>query len=735
MADRSLELLEELDQQLRGLEDRQLRKLRGIFDEALRRTIRSITDRLERIEAQPDYDPATTPGAFLGSTPDGPVPITPLQKDQASLYLQGQLAQDLQAIINRFPTDRAANAALNRELAELYSRAQDLGTEYALELSKDMLPPAAVLSSRHPSLQDPQLPPIGPPAPTDAPAPGSPYQEGQSFTRLLNMGATIAAAERDFQTLSANYRRQRNAATDERVRASKDYFFRWWRDWGDTVQFETATQLATGLDSRKLARTLKARLPHINDAFRNRAETVARTETHIAAGEARERTFRRVGAGFVRYVATADDRVCEFCAPRMGALYYAGSVKTPIHPNCVLPGTEVLPGHLIAATRMVYRGDVVTIRTKAGRRLACTRHHLVATTRGWVAAHALNPGDQVLAQAPGVQPVMANPDLATAPALIEDLFQAALAASKMPAVSVPVAPVHFHGDGAAGQGQVDVVWADRELMNHLVASGQQQLGDLPLVATDAQRPLKAGLSALDLALLTFHAALGGLMGRGDLRSALLGGHLHPSELVRLAGISWRDPRFDQPALNGSSGDVEMLRQLVGACPGLVTADEILDIKVDPAAHDGFVYDLTTFSGMYVANGILTHNCRCALSPITLEALVIQNQLASGRGERWEAQQQALAAATRRKYDEASSRSWRPIGGTGEPRGPGDFPLMERTALPATTPRPNQANNPANGGARPWPSGDPVWTPSRGWINAAAREAYEAMVTEVAELEV
>jgi hypothetical protein len=735
MADRSIELIKQLDQELRGLEDQHLRKLRGIFDEALRRTIRSLMDRLERIEAQPDYDPASTPGAFLGSTPDGPVPITPLQKNQASLYLQGQLAQDLQAIINRFPADRAANAALNRELTELYNKAQDLGTEYAHELSRDMLPPAAVLSSRHPSLQDPQLPPAAPPAPTDAPAPGSPYQEGQSFTRLLNLGAVIAASERDFKTLSANYRRQRNAATSDRVWASKDYFFRWWRDWGDAVQFETATQMATGVDSRALARNLKARLPHINDAFRNRAETVARTETHIAAGEARERTFRRVGAGFVRYVATADDRVCEFCAPRMGALYYAGSVKTPIHPNCVLPGTEVLPGHLIAATRMVYRGDVVTIRTKAGRSLACTRHHLVATTRGWVAAQALNRGDQVLTQALGVQTVMANPDLATTPALIEDLFQATLATSKMPPVSVPVAPVHFHGDGAAAEGQVDVVWADRELMEHLVAGGQQQPGDLPLIAADTQRPLEASLSAQDLALLTFHAALGGLVSRRDLCCALLGGHLHPSELVRLAGISWRDPRFDQPVLDGPAADVEMVGELVGACPGLVTADEILDIKIDPAGHDGFVYDLTTFSGMYVANGILTHNCRCSLSPITLESLVIQNQLAANRGERWEDQQQALAAATRKKYDEASSRPWRPIGGTGEPRGPRDYPLMERTALPATTPRPNTENNPANGGARPWPSGDPVWTPSRGWINAAAREAYEAMVIEVAELEV
>jgi SPP1 gp7 family putative phage head morphogenesis protein len=461
MADRSIELIEELDQQLRGLEDQQLRKLRGIFDEALRRTIRSLTDRLERIAEQPEYDPATTPGAFLGSTPGGPEPITPLQKNQASLYLQGQLAQDLQVIVNRFPADRAANAALNRELSELYNRAQDLGTEYAIELSREMLPPAAVLSGRHPALQDPQLPPAAPPAPTDAPPPGSPYQEGQSFTRLLNLGATIAASERDFKTLSANYRRQRNAATSERVRASKDYFFRWWRDWGDTVQFETAAQLATGVDSRQLARTLKQRLPHINDAFRNRAETVARTETHIAAGEARERTFRRVGAGFVRFVPTADDRVCEFCAPRMGCLYYAGSVKTPIHPNC----------------------------------------------------------------------------------------------------------------------------------------------------------------------------------------------------------------------------------------------------------------------------------RCALSPITLEALVIQNQLASSREERWEAQQQALAAATREKFEQANGiRPYRPIGGTGEPRGHQDYPLMERTALPATTPRPNQANNPANGGARPWPSGDPVWTPSRGWINAAAREAYDAMVLEVAELD-
>jgi len=458
MADRSVELLEHLDLEMRGLEDQQLKKLQGIFNEALSRTIRSLIDRLEKIDAQPIYDPKRTPGAFQGSTPAGPEIITPLQKNQASLYLQGQLLQDLQVIIGRFPQDKAAGRALDTELVELFRRAHDLGSEYAIQLSQNMLEPAAKLSATHPLItQAGQVPP--PAAPAAPITPGGGYQEGQSFTRLVNIGATVAAAERDFKSLSENYRRQRDAATSERVVAAKDYFYRWWRDWGDAVQVETATQLATGLDSRALARTLKARLPNINEAFRNRAETVARTETHIAAGEARERTFRRVGAGFVRYITTADDRVCEWCAPRMGCLYWAGSIKTPIHPNC----------------------------------------------------------------------------------------------------------------------------------------------------------------------------------------------------------------------------------------------------------------------------------RCALSPITLESLVIQNSLAAKASERWEQEQQALAAVTRTKYEQANSRPWRPTGGGDQPRGAGDFPLMEKTSLPATQRRRGPGAAVANAGAQAWPAGDPVWAPGRGWLDQGARVAYEAMVREVAEI--
>lgn len=726
--ERREQLAQQLSEELRGLEDQQIARIGRIWESALRQTIRRVMRLLDGIEAQPEYDPITTPGAFAGSTPDGPVPITPTEKNQAALYLEGQLMQDLRRVLTELSLTPQQEVQLEEELATLFNRAQDIGTEYALQLTRDDLAPA---------LRAVQRPPERDPVLEQWPdREQARYQEGQRFSRLFDMAGSIAAAERDFRSLAMNYRRQRDIATDAHVAASKHYYFKWWRHWGETVSFLTARQMASGPDPRRLKRELQKAIPNVNEAFRNRAETIARTETLMASGEAQERTYRKLRVGFVQYVATLDDRTCEFCAPRAGCLYWIGSVKTPIHPNCVLPGTEILPGHLIAATRMIYRGDVVTIRTKAGRHLACTRHHLVASTRGWVAAHALNRGDQVLAQTSELQPVMANPDLATAPALIEDLFQATLAASKMPPVRMPVAPVHFHGDGAAGQGQVDVVWADRELMDYLVASSPQQLGDLPLVGADAQGLLEAGLSPQDLALLTFHAALGGFVGRGDLRSALLGGHLNPSELVRCAGISWRDPHFDQPTLDGSAADIEMIGQLVRARAGLVTTDEVVEINVDSEGHDGYVYDLTTLSGMYVANGILTHNCRCDLAPVTLESLVLQNAFSEGEDGTWEAEARATAAAVQRHFEELNGEgaAMRPIGGPGQGRGPRDFPLMEKTALPQTKARPGiPSDDPRNAGSRPWPSGDPVWCPRRGWLDPNVRIAYEAVAAEVRDL--
>lgn len=323
--ERREQLAQQLSEELRGLEDQQIARIGRIWESALRQTIRRVMRLLDGIEAQPEYDPITTPGAFAGSTPDGPVPIDPVQKNQAALYLEGQLMQDLRRVLTELSLTPQQQVRLEEELAELFNRAQDVGAEYARELSRSELEPA-LQAVRRPE-QDPELQQW----PDREQAR---YQEGQRFSRLFDMAGSIAAAERDFRSLAMNYRRQRDIATDAHVAASKHYYFKWWRQWGETVSFLTARQMASGPDPRRLKRELQKAIPNVNEAFRSRAETIARTETLMASGEAQERTYRQLRVGFVQYVATMDDRTCEFCAPRHGCLYWIGSVKTPIHPNC-----------------------------------------------------------------------------------------------------------------------------------------------------------------------------------------------------------------------------------------------------------------------------------------------------------------------------------------------------------------------------------------------------------------
>lgn len=321
MTQRQEELAQELTDQLRGLEDKSIGRIGRIWQQALRRTVDQVKQKLDRFAEQPEYDPETTPGAFLGSTPDGPVPITPDQKNLAAITLEGPLLQDLRFTLSQLPLSPRQVATIDGELTSLFDQAQDLGTEYALELTREGLQPA---------LDFVVSPPNRPPSPW----PDREYREGQRFTRLFDMAGSIAAAQRDFRSLSENYRRQRNATTDAHVKASKNYYYKWWRRWGESVSFETATQMAAGPDPRALKRKLEERLPTINDAFRNRAETIARTETLMASGEAQERTYRALRVGFVQWAATEDERVCEWCAPRAGCLYWLGSVRAPIHPRC-----------------------------------------------------------------------------------------------------------------------------------------------------------------------------------------------------------------------------------------------------------------------------------------------------------------------------------------------------------------------------------------------------------------
>jgi hypothetical protein len=48
-------------------------------------------------------------------------------------------------------------------------------------------------------------------------------------------------------------------------------------------------------------------------------------------------------------------------------------------------------------------------------------------------------------------------------------------------------------------------------------------------------------------------------------------------------------------------------------PGLVKLDDVSSVQIE-LRHDVPVYDFSTLSGAYLAEGILVHNCRCYMLP-------------------------------------------------------------------------------------------------------------------------
>ena len=65
-----------------------------------------------------------------------------------------------------------------------------------------------------------------------------------------------------------------------------------------------------------------------------RAETIARTELQSATHDARTRQYEEQGVKLVQWVATEDERTCEWCGARHLNVYELGEAEIPAHPNC-----------------------------------------------------------------------------------------------------------------------------------------------------------------------------------------------------------------------------------------------------------------------------------------------------------------------------------------------------------------------------------------------------------------
>lgn len=358
----------------------------------------------------------------------------------------------------------------------------------------------------------------------------------------------------------------------------------------------------------------------------------------------------RDGVGWIRMVNPPS---CARCAILAGRLYRwnDGFLR---HPRCLPAGTVVSGPQVEAATRRWYEGELVVIRTAAGKELSITGNHPVLTDKGWVPAHLVQEGDQVVrsTRLEGATPLVV-PDEQQAPALIEDVRSAH---SMVPLGQVPASAKDFHGDGL--DGQVDVVLADRFLRHR---------GD-PAATEFLLQPLLSGrtghASGLDRAG-SGKQLLRGLPGSSHcsvrsagLSGALLGSHLGGANESGLRHATHWNAGLLQAAANHVARNAEPLAERVLALSGPVGGRDFVDrerdlasrwdpatatfspddleaysgpgldllarltgqveldrvVEVERISWSGHVYNLSTVEGWYSADGLIVSNCDCIHRP-------------------------------------------------------------------------------------------------------------------------
>lgn len=332
--------------------------------------------------------------------------------------------------------------------------------------------------------------------------------------------------------------------------------------------------------------------------------------------------------------------------------------------RCFPGGTLVSHVDAGAATRHWFDGELIEIETAGGNKLAGTPNHPVLTTAGWKPLRLVNKGDGVLKVGDGVDSIVA-PNINDVPSRIDEVFDALSGFGGGKRVSACV--VDFHGDIPGSD--VDVVRADRELRDRKESAFYGVRAKLLLVLSDLRlgKELSSGLlhGSLDRFLFPAHGSVGGLRpllsliwcsvlhslhhclasiartysrflkrlsDRAALHPAthflcnslhrlpkakasydLIANHITAHFSSSRKGLASRSAgnKAGQAPVHRHSAEAELLSDSLVGQARIVEADRV--ITVGTKEFSGHVYNLHDAKGMYIANGIIVHNCRCVVN--------------------------------------------------------------------------------------------------------------------------
>lgn len=381
-------------------------------------------------------------------------------------------------------------------------------------------------------------------------------------------------------------------------------------------------QITAGISGGEGYQEMKKRVQGVfTDASSYRAEMIARTESANAWGNGQLESYRSNDVTQVEWIFGSGPCSSGICEEADGQTVNIGDdfpgvdvSSEPAHPNCYIPGAQVIAPGLLEAQRTSYSGPVIEIRTSSGVRTTVTPNHPILTDKGFVAAQHLGKGDYLInCSDPERVAATIDPYLDHTVTAIENVFESAAVALGVFSVSMPPSAEDFHGDGRFMYGNIDIVNINSLLLRDAETPSSQHGGELVLSGTGMQATSLASGGTPSFGGNAITSASPRLMSSGNASLAKLSGSAgkeYPAGFLRASDLDAGSKEF---ANDSRATDAPFFGKLSRAFPGLVTADKI--VKVRQVDFCGHVYNLSTKLNWYMADNIITHNCTCTVLPV------------------------------------------------------------------------------------------------------------------------
>ena len=394
-----------------------------------------------------------------------------------------------------------------------------------------------------------------------------------------------------------------------------------------------------GWGGERLQTALAGRVGMVPD----RARFMARQGMAIAATELKAKMYIQAGLPRYRWHTMGDAKVRSDHALLDGHIFewanpplVNSATGMHAHPgqdwNCFLPDTPIHfgSGILLRGFCRPYSGKIMRFNLRNGDGIRVTPNHPIFTTRGWVPANEIKKDDKVLKRvqmnAFGIGGAEPNHGYASAKEIFSFL--------NVPfgAERVSGGDHQFHGDGIVDK-KVHVVSTNSFLREGWNSSAHEKICQSIFSDPHMASAFFAALGDKDSLFISMGDASNRVVRCNHLIASLNGTHARPFDFFRFTGASSLNSQIQENSLDGGSADSKMCGNSLFADPRFVKAFDLLGGEMDfvmglgsffshaeisdigVEEYSGDVFNFETDCGMYMANGVLSSNCRCFAEPL------------------------------------------------------------------------------------------------------------------------